>query len=182
MILIAVALFAALSYAITSSSRGGGDIAREQALLNASAVMQWYATAQAGLQRLAIRNGVDPMEIRLSGGNSWTNCTTGTDCLWAEEGGNVPYQPDFPAGVRTGVTDSISDNYAGSSTTSGFTQSTTILLFGIDADFCAAYQDFLNLGPPGTSSANTPGEYTACFFHNSNGTHTIYFVLAGRKS
>ncbi len=182
LILIAVALFAALSYAITSSSRGGGNIAKEQAQLDASSLMQWYATAQAELQRLAIRNGIDPADVRITDGNTWTHCTTGADCLWAPEGGNVAYHPDIPSRIRTGVTDSLSDNYAGSGSAAGFTQSSTLLLFGFNQEFCEAYQQFLDLPPPGTTSADTTGEYTACFYHSSNGSHVLKFVLYGEKT
>lgn len=182
LILIAVALFAALSYAITQSSRGGGNIAKEQAMLKASQIMQWYATAQTNMQRLAIRNNIDVSQVQITNGNSWTHCTSGTNCLWAPEGGDVTYHPDFPPGVRSGTNDSLIDSYAGSSNVSGFTNTVWILLFGIDADFCAAYQDYLKLGPPGATQSAYPGEYTACYFHSSSNTYAIYFVLYGEKT
>ena len=178
LILIAVALFAALSYAITSSSRGGGNIAREKAILEISTVMQWYATAQANMQRLAIREGIPLDQIRINSGNNWTACTTGDTCLWATEGGDVPYQPDFPAGVRTGSSDSVYDRTAAGSNVSGFSNTIWFELYGISKEFCDAYQTYLKLGAPGSSQNTYPGEYTACY-QFSGASHAIYFVLYG---
>ena len=52
LILIAVALFAALSYAITSSSRGGSGIEKEQAELDAAVASQCDASVEYGVNKL----------------------------------------------------------------------------------------------------------------------------------
>lgn len=63
LILVAVALFAALSYAVTSSTRsGGGSVSKDKAKANAALIVQ-HGTA--------IRNAV--MRVKLSG-----NCTDTT--------------------------------------------------------------------------------------------------------
>ena len=57
LILIAVALFAALSYAVTQSGRGGGSIDREQASINAAIIMQYAGTVERAIQRMKLLNG-----------------------------------------------------------------------------------------------------------------------------
>ncbi len=63
LILIAVALFAALSYAVTQSGRGGGSIDREQMTLSASQMMDYGAIMQQTIQRLRILNGCTENDI-----------------------------------------------------------------------------------------------------------------------
>lgn len=52
LILIAVALFAALAYAITQSSRGGGDISKEKLALEQARMDSYMASINAGTLRL----------------------------------------------------------------------------------------------------------------------------------
>lgn len=54
LILIAVALFAALSYAITQSGRGGGTVDRETSLIAAGQVVEFPATVKTAVTRMMI--------------------------------------------------------------------------------------------------------------------------------
>lgn len=56
LILIAVALFAAVSYAVTSSSRGSGSIDRETELLIVSELLDYGALVRSTFQRMAVSN------------------------------------------------------------------------------------------------------------------------------
>lgn len=63
LILIAVALFAALSYAVTQSGRGGGNIDRETASLTASQIEQFSGQVISAVNRLRLVNGCSETEI-----------------------------------------------------------------------------------------------------------------------
>jgi hypothetical protein len=54
LILIAVALFAALSYAVTQSSRSGGDSSRETGLLNSASIAQSATAMQTAAMRMTL--------------------------------------------------------------------------------------------------------------------------------
>lgn len=68
LILIAVALFAALSYAVTQSGRGGGNADREGAALLAARFAQYGATVATNIMRMEMANGCS--EDRLNFANS----------------------------------------------------------------------------------------------------------------
>lgn len=60
LILIAVALFAALSYAVTQSTRsGGGDASKETNLVNAAGITQYPASIKTAITRMVISNSVE---------------------------------------------------------------------------------------------------------------------------
>ena len=61
LILIAVALFAALSYAVTNSGRGGGGTDREQAEIMAAQMMQFISSLQTAKQRYEILGSADQL-------------------------------------------------------------------------------------------------------------------------
>jgi len=57
LILIGVALFAALSYAVTQSSRQGGTISKEDLAMKASVMLQYTAFVQSRVQKMMLVNG-----------------------------------------------------------------------------------------------------------------------------
>ncbi len=64
LILIAVALFAALSYAVTQSTRSGaGDTAGETALINSSTLTQYPAAIRTSLVRMIVSRGTTADEL-----------------------------------------------------------------------------------------------------------------------
>ena len=54
LILIAVALFAALSYAVTQSGRGSGTVDRETAMITAGQITQYPAGLRTAITRMII--------------------------------------------------------------------------------------------------------------------------------
>lgn len=61
LILIAVALFAALSYAVTQSTRSGsGDASKETNLVNAASITQYPASIKTAITRMVVSNSVGP--------------------------------------------------------------------------------------------------------------------------
>tara|TARA_B100000686_G_scaffold332369_1_gene397038 strand:- start:1861 stop:2559 length:699 start_codon:yes stop_codon:yes gene_type:complete len=78
LILIAVALFAALSYAVTNSERGGGGIDKEKATILASQMTQDISRVQSAIQRLKIIGGYDQIFLNDSLENAAGNCFRGS--------------------------------------------------------------------------------------------------------
>lgn len=63
LILIAVALFAALSYAVTQSNKGGGDISKDKLRLTASQMIQYATHIEQAVTRLTVVNGCSDTQI-----------------------------------------------------------------------------------------------------------------------
>ncbi len=64
LILIAVALFAALSYAVTQSTRsGGGDASRETNLVNSAQITQYPAALKTSIVRMMVSSGTAPLAL-----------------------------------------------------------------------------------------------------------------------
>lgn len=97
LILIAVALFAALSFAVTSSSRmtEKGGPAEEKAALNAAQVLAACSGLRQTAQRMLFQ-GISSAQLELNqGGDPSLPCTTGRACIFAPDGGGtfVPIPP-----------------------------------------------------------------------------------------
>lgn len=92
LILIAVALFAALSYAVTQSGRGSGTIDKEQALISSSQITQFPAAVRTAVTRMVI-TGTDVTEL------DFVNDGTAADAeVFDTTGGGVVYQ-DPPGNI-----------------------------------------------------------------------------------
>ena len=95
LILIAVALFAALSYVVTYSQRGSGSAGTEKASLIAAEIVQATMAMRTGFERMVI-GGMAAEAIRLPANSScFGECTTGKNCLFSPTGGGV-IRPMFP--------------------------------------------------------------------------------------
>jgi hypothetical protein len=107
LILIAVALFAALSYAVTQSSRsGGGDANNETNLISSAQVTQYPASVRTAIIRMIVSNGVTAAELEFNPPSDFGNCTTDPQCVFHPAGGGATYAP-APADIVTGTTPQV---------------------------------------------------------------------------
>lgn len=105
LILIAVALFAALSYAVTQSSRSGGDASRETNVINTAALTQYPNQVRTATLRMIIA-GIDPLDLQFNkpdefdtgGGFSTFLPARG---IFHPQGGAASYQ-QVPANLASG--------------------------------------------------------------------------------
>lgn len=69
LILIAVALFAALSYAVTQSGRGGGDVGDDQMEMDVAQLFQFFGDIDFAVMRMMTINGCSENEINFDNDN-----------------------------------------------------------------------------------------------------------------
>lgn len=91
LILIAVALFAALSYAVTQSGRGSGDINRETENLQASQMLQYLNQIRTEVQRMILVKGCADTDITFYDAPAKPECG-----VFSPEGANMPVSPRLP--------------------------------------------------------------------------------------
>lgn len=107
LILIAVALFAALSYAVTQSTRsGGGSTEREQALLGSSAMVQYPTALRTSVIRMILGGvGADSLLFNPPS-NNFSGETAIDQLVFHPDGGGAVYQ-DSAADVMTGTSQGV---------------------------------------------------------------------------
>ena len=82
LILLAVVLFAALSYAVTSSMRGGGKSAStENAELAAAEILQWFAAVDNAVMRMHLVGGIAYEDISFGYDAKRNNGTASNDYM-----------------------------------------------------------------------------------------------------
>lgn len=106
LILIAVALFAALSYAVTQSTRsGGGDASKEKSLVSSAALTQYPASIKTAIIRMTVSNGIAPEDL-LFDKPPYTNLTTALlksqGVFYPDTGGGATYVKAPTDSVTTG--------------------------------------------------------------------------------
>lgn len=107
LILIAVALFAALSYAVTQSSRSGGDASKETNVINTASLTQYPNSVRTAVLRMIIA-GIDPLDLQFNkpdefdtaGGFSTFVASRG---VFHPQGGSAGYQ-QVPANLTAAGT------------------------------------------------------------------------------
>jgi hypothetical protein len=169
LILIAVALFAALSYAVTQTGRGGGTTSREQTALLAAQITQAGADLKTVATRMVLTGtpvaslqfGVNPTEgANLDALGNWLFCTSGPNCVFAPDGGGAA-QPSLPVQVfdqnarntNFGGKTNINQEYATITDNGGFkgigqdlSPDVVVLFPAIRQDICVAINQGLGLG------------------------------------
>jgi hypothetical protein len=107
LVLIAVALFAMLAYAITQGGRGGGDTKKEQTTIAIAQVEDFAAQIQTALTRLNINANIPEWAIDYSDTYSYdaanTYCATTACKLFASGGGDVASGFQLPAAYQGAV-------------------------------------------------------------------------------
>lgn len=118
LILIAVALFAALSYAVTSSSRsGGGNANSETNLVNSASITQYPSALRTSIIRMMVSSGVDAGDLVFAPPSVFSSeCDTDakqTNCVFHPSGGGASPN-SIPADLMVGSTQGtwyVSANY-----------------------------------------------------------------------
>ncbi len=103
LILIAVALFAGLSYAVTQSGRSSGQsVSEESNMILSSQVMQYPAGIRTGITRMLIR-GTAVSELLFNDPSAYSGTTTRE--VFHPDGGGVAYQEVIQDTVADPTTD-----------------------------------------------------------------------------
>lgn len=103
LILIAVALFAALSYAVTQSTRsGGGSAEKEKSVLSGASLVQYPAALRTSLIRM-ILNGTSVDNLEFNVPSDFGNLTSNAVGVFHPDGGAAVYQK-APAEVMANST------------------------------------------------------------------------------
>lgn len=174
LILIAVALFAALSYAVTQSGRGGGTIGKEQTLIAAAQIVQAGGALQQAMNRMTI-TGTAADTIVFSTAEcdlpaSGNECTSGVNCFFAREGGGAQV-PTLPQNIGNSLQICYSTAAHGWSFQDVGTAASDILFSvdGLSVDVCTAINRGLGIsGIPTDYDGNAvvnaaPGEWAFCY-------------------
>lgn len=110
LILIAVALFAALSYAVTQSTRsGGGDASRETTLVNSAQITQYPASLKTAITRMIVSNSVGANELLFNTPSEFSSFNAtypATDGVFHPTGGGATYT-EAPASVMQSNTPGV---------------------------------------------------------------------------
>ncbi len=187
LILIAVALFAALSYAVTQSGRGGGNIDRETAVIKASQMMQQAELIKQTVTKMRMFGTTfDNLDLTSHPANYHTTaCSTGVDCVFASEGGGLTSEQTadgtswtyIEAGATYfGLIDGFGPN----------TDQVRIVTRGVSEAVCTAFNAGLGLSAPVTDDGTAPwdaysNEPSACFQNTLlGGDYVIYHLLGTR--
>ncbi|MBL4662012.1 MAG: hypothetical protein JKY22_00225 [Flavobacteriaceae bacterium] len=185
-------LFAALSYAVTQSSRGGGNAKAETSKIEIAEYSQAVTSLRTATQRMRLKGvGINDIEFCAGGfpicGAINNKCTTGENCIYAKEGGGLDgsflkrraftlYPPD--QGVRV----------AGHGSLNIVLLSTAISAGGglITIEQCEAFNESFGYSPtiyadntPGTIYGDsTPLEGRWDFCYDDGGFYIIMHLLA----
>ncbi|MEM9468899.1 MAG: hypothetical protein AAF988_01935 [Pseudomonadota bacterium] len=163
LILIAVALFAALSYAVTQSTRsGGGSAERETSILNSAAMTQYPASLRTSLVRMVLA-GTSVSALEFNSPSDFGSLTSDSNGVFHPNGGGAVFQQAQGDLMDNGAqgTWTFNANFnvpqIGLSTES---DGNDIIAFlpGVSSSICERVNSEFNISPSGctTTSGNIP--------------------------
>lgn len=161
LILLAVVLFAALSYAVTQSMRGGGNNAnKESASANVSEIVQYLTGVRASIQRMRLVNNCSDTQISFDYNNGASSCLTTetpatgyenanspTDCrchVFHPLGGGVPWRDGDNLKLPGVAAGNTTFNYVGKTSLNGIGTNAADLYAAIFVNTVSDYTDAMD--------------------------------------
>ena len=160
LILIAVVLFAALSYAVTQSSRGGGNADSETTQLKIAEMMNYVTAIRTAVMRMKI-NGVADESLCFDA-DQWGHtdynfaaCSDNDNRVFHPDGGGVSWR-EPPAGINDGTPWEFAGNVVVEYWSGTFTGEPELAMFlpNIPLDVCRAMNNYLEIDYSGADVPN----------------------------
>lgn len=184
LILIAVALFAALSYAVTNSGRGGSNIDAEQREIFVSQILQHSTALETAVQRLMLINNCSESDLTFENPDrpGYENGVYGSPCsVFHPEGGGLQWKgfnQMFDQGNGFGQEDIVSNNEVegvGSTCAAASCNDLLYIISFFDENpnskpFCEAINKRVEVNsgdPPIDSNISTGSKYTGSFTYGA---------------
>lgn len=186
LILIAVALFAALSYAVTQSGRGGGNTNAEKARLDAGQILQTVGRMQTALTRLQVTNACTETMISFETATSTnyanSNAPTDKSCNFFDANGGGLSGISVPSSATT-TGSSRSFGYSASYRIVGVGTNNSDLIMGVSdltPDVCAQLNSLLGIATIGNRTGNpSPGRFVGGY--DDSGTAVSFDTTASGR-
>ena len=102
LILIAVAMFAALSYAVTSSNRSSSNASNEASLISSSAVTHYPAQVRTMINKMIFK-GLDLIELEFNKPEDLATCSNPKVCVFHPQGGGAIFGSVPPDALEAGA-------------------------------------------------------------------------------
>lgn len=164
LVLLAIGLFAALTYAVTQTGRGARNIDPEKAALAAASLMQFAADIEAGFARSKLVGKYDWSEISYGGTN--TDCDTDKCDLFAAGRGVAPDLDDVPKeAIGNDTSKNAQTRFIRVDGLGSDDPEVAIVVYGIPHAICKAVNDAVGietsntLGLPHGSVDNSGNQY-----------------------
>lgn len=174
LILIAVALFAALSYAVTQSSRsGGGDANKENQLIDSAQVTQYPAGVRTSLVRMII-GGTSVDQLEFNTPSDFASLTSNAVGVFHPSGGGATYSTSPPS-VMESKTQGIwyfsglfEIDSIGANGTDSDGNEIAAFLPGVSSGVCKKINEQLGLG---TTIPDSGADWSAAYKKNLDNTY-----------
>ncbi len=173
LILIAVALFAALSYAVTSSTRSsGGNASSETNKISSAQIAQYPASISTAIVRMII-SGIDADEIRFNRPSEFSTLDSSSIGVFHPQGGGATYVPapdDIMVSGNPGQWVFNAELEVPDVSTSGVGGNDIIAyLVGIKQSICSKINDEYGMGTTiPVLSADRSSQYTSRMYDDGN--------------